>query len=286
MTSKSAYTLVELLTVIAIIMVVIAILLPALIQVREAAQQTVCASNLRQLGMAVEMYSADYDGALIKEFYGFPPVISSPPSNSDPNVIQSYSWRHAVQPYVKNIRVFACPTNPLATDSRYWSNGVTYTGGVGGDWIPGGYATNQDVIGFANGELHGLSSGLALDTDIPDPASTIILMDTRYNWNDAKIDWIAGNMLSGPGLPDDASYHGGVDPCGDNPLGAPGAPSCLYYDEGTFQTHQGLINFVFADGHVKPLKLAATAIPNDLWDSGYTLAQRSELVNSMLPEYR
>jgi len=56
------FTLIELLVVVAIIAVLISILLPALQQAREQARSAQCASNLRQLGMAQEMYRTDHDG--------------------------------------------------------------------------------------------------------------------------------------------------------------------------------------------------------------------------------
>jgi prepilin-type processing-associated H-X9-DG protein/prepilin-type N-terminal cleavage/methylation domain-containing protein len=58
--SYPAFTLVELLVVIAIIAVLIAILLPALTRVKQQAQQTACASNLRQLGQGMTMYTGQY----------------------------------------------------------------------------------------------------------------------------------------------------------------------------------------------------------------------------------
>lgn len=55
-----AFTLIELLVVISIIALLIAILLPALQQAREQARLTVCAANLRQLGIGYHSYASDY----------------------------------------------------------------------------------------------------------------------------------------------------------------------------------------------------------------------------------
>jgi prepilin-type N-terminal cleavage/methylation domain-containing protein/prepilin-type processing-associated H-X9-DG protein len=59
-TSDRAFTLVELLVVIAIIAILIAILLPVLTRVKQQAQQTACASNLRQLGQAMTGYTSHF----------------------------------------------------------------------------------------------------------------------------------------------------------------------------------------------------------------------------------
>lgn len=56
------FTLIELLVVVAIIAVLMALLLPALSQAREQAKKTVCGSNLRQVGIAINIYASQNSG--------------------------------------------------------------------------------------------------------------------------------------------------------------------------------------------------------------------------------
>jgi prepilin-type N-terminal cleavage/methylation domain-containing protein len=58
---RSIFTLIELLVVIAIIAILAAMLLPALSMAREKAREAACKNNLKQMGLAIQLYANDYD---------------------------------------------------------------------------------------------------------------------------------------------------------------------------------------------------------------------------------
>jgi prepilin-type N-terminal cleavage/methylation domain-containing protein len=71
---KRSFTLIELLVVVAIIAVLVAMLLPALGQAREASKTVTCLSNFRQIGLAAQMYLEDSQGQFFplgKQFQNF-----------------------------------------------------------------------------------------------------------------------------------------------------------------------------------------------------------------------
>jgi prepilin-type N-terminal cleavage/methylation domain-containing protein/prepilin-type processing-associated H-X9-DG protein len=64
MKTKRAFTLIELLVVIALIALLLSILLPGLKRAKDYARQTVCAAQLKQVGLGVKLYADAYDGYL------------------------------------------------------------------------------------------------------------------------------------------------------------------------------------------------------------------------------
>ncbi|HTQ09768.1 MAG TPA: prepilin-type N-terminal cleavage/methylation domain-containing protein, partial [Fimbriimonadaceae bacterium] len=93
-----AFTLIELLVVIAIIAILAAILFPVFAQAKMAAKKTVAVSNVKQLGLAIMMYQNDSDDTYPTGFG------STGWTGMD-------LWCQKVQPYVKNVNIFASPAD-------------------------------------------------------------------------------------------------------------------------------------------------------------------------------
>jgi prepilin-type N-terminal cleavage/methylation domain-containing protein/prepilin-type processing-associated H-X9-DG protein len=103
---QRAFTLIELLVVVAIIALLISILIPSLARAREVSKATVCGCNLRQLGLAVQLYADRYGGHLITA--GMP---------HGGNVDENVAWFNTLQQEYQNPLVARCPSDR----SRYWT---------------------------------------------------------------------------------------------------------------------------------------------------------------------
>ncbi|GIV19219.1 MAG: hypothetical protein KatS3mg023_0970 [Armatimonadota bacterium] len=105
---RNGFTLIELLVVIAIIAILAAILFPVFAQAREKARQTSCLSNLKQLGLAIVMYAQDYDekfpNAGSWEWWEWQAEHDNPDTFPGGIVFR-------LRPYVKNMGIFACPSD-------------------------------------------------------------------------------------------------------------------------------------------------------------------------------
>jgi prepilin-type processing-associated H-X9-DG protein/prepilin-type N-terminal cleavage/methylation domain-containing protein len=174
------FTLVELLVVLAIIGTLVALLVPSLTGAIGAADEVRCASNLRQIGYATQLYLKDYDGWFFPLYgvpaknaagrdwyYGFEPNGSA--SLGEGNRILDRS-RGKLAPYLGSVEGMACPAIPFggAYKPKYkgeqWTYGVNrclsthpnnLKGGVNGNgngnyyWIRGRDASRTVI--FADG---------------------------------------------------------------------------------------------------------------------------------------
>lgn len=95
---RHAFTLIELLVVIAIIAILVALLVPAVQKVREAAARTQCINNLKQMGLALHNYESSYKT--------FPAGSSGPASTATPPPPYRHGWVAFTLPWIDQENVF------------------------------------------------------------------------------------------------------------------------------------------------------------------------------------
>jgi prepilin-type N-terminal cleavage/methylation domain-containing protein/prepilin-type processing-associated H-X9-DG protein len=125
---RRGFTLIEILVVIAIIAILAAILFPVFSRARAKARQATCASNLKQLATAMEMYVSDYDETLP----------GAPNGNGGDGVYGGWVWyadfgtpvagyfevvRGALYPYTRNAQIYICPEDSSRSGCSYEMNG-------------------------------------------------------------------------------------------------------------------------------------------------------------------
>ena len=153
---RSAFTLVEILIVLAITGVLAAILLPVFNSARNSSRTTSCASNLRQIGVAMQLYVNDYQG-----FYP-----SYHPGKAD------CTWADRMFPYLKTEKVLWCP----AFDDGEYRTGCTAPEEINGvkHFYNGSYDLN--TLEDAVSEI-GRTAPCVPEMRVRFPAQTILLLD-------------------------------------------------------------------------------------------------------------
>lgn len=120
---RKAFTLIELLVVIAIIAILAAILFPVFAQAKAASKRSACLSNLRQIGLANEMYLNDYDDLMPwvpDAWLKLTPAVDS----GGKTYAGLGPFMPLWEPYIKNQELYRSPVTEKFTDwrSHYVSN--------------------------------------------------------------------------------------------------------------------------------------------------------------------
>jgi prepilin-type N-terminal cleavage/methylation domain-containing protein/prepilin-type processing-associated H-X9-DG protein len=211
-TVHRGFTLIELLVVIAIIAILAAILFPVFARAREKARTASCQSNLKQMGIAMVMYSTDYDEYPVPVYLYFADGVP-------------HFWISLIEPYAKNKGVWICPTGlkPGTYPDQQW-----------GAWM-GCY------VGTAGYRLNNVSVWYP-DSYYRNPAQLIRGMDgVRYGVVNGA--WVL-EPNSWPGW-----SSGWTEPCPE--LWSPNQRDYTPTTSDVSDRHSEGYNAVFADGHVK-----------------------------------
>jgi prepilin-type N-terminal cleavage/methylation domain-containing protein/prepilin-type processing-associated H-X9-DG protein len=267
------FTLIELLVVIAIIAILAAILFPVFAKVREKARQTACASNMKQLGLALVQYVQDYD-----EF--------NPPGANQYG--GACGWAEQIYPYVKSTAVFKCPDEAMSTAV------VSY--GYNENFVKNSYPTVTGPVAQPLSQFNSPSQTIALfevtgngsatQANAYDITGAICPAYASACADDFNSGGLGGNSPAGYGL---GSSQYELLGQGDSNTAANGDYQ-LQYSTGymlnssklatTFAAptgrHTDGSNFAFEDGHVKWLRSAAVSAGDDQYNSDPTFCTNGD----------
>jgi prepilin-type N-terminal cleavage/methylation domain-containing protein/prepilin-type processing-associated H-X9-DG protein len=276
--ARFGYTLIELLVVIAVLATLIAFIVAAVQQSRQAAARIQCQNNLRQVGIALHDYHAAY--GVFPPALGPPaiPVVSGPAGPTAPDDEITQTWLRQIVPYLQEatptyeavFAFFNCPADPR------------YPAGLFNPYDSHGYTSYLAVEGYSTYGDEGimfLNSRIAA-VNVTDGTSNTIIVAERpplllgviwgWGWWDS---WDEGAV--GIGLKNTKSLQA-VGPCPATQLFGPGArsagptgyigtPDPIWMDinchaNHPWSFHAGGANMLFADGAVRFVSYSAAQI--------------------------
>jgi prepilin-type N-terminal cleavage/methylation domain-containing protein/prepilin-type processing-associated H-X9-DG protein len=287
-----AFTLVELLVVIAIIAILIALLLPAVQQVREAAARAQCMNNLKQIGLALHNYHDVYKH-LPPGYAATPPYLDGAtdtapgwgwaafilPQLEQSNLYHQLNFAQPVQnsPSIQTlVPIYLCPSDLFPQGPFPLTDGL---GNIICMAAPASYAAccgndaSDTTAATGNGVFYRNSQTRL--TDITDGTSETILIGERA--------WAKANGIWAGAAPNGVIRRGRYNPCQPVVSGAwyPAATlvlahthlnNALFDPDGSAgmddfsSMHVGGSNFLFADGSVHFLR----SVPSDNPDGSFT----------------
>lgn len=258
---RNGFTLIELLVVMAIISILMALLLPAVQQTREAARRTQCRNNLHQIGLAFHNFGdttrvLPYGSTL--EFYSAfataLPMFEQVQLHENYDFTQTYTIPENTAALNENISSFKCPSMWLPREVP--DQLCNEIGGVGSYAVcegTGSYMTECDGLFPMNWAAYGIANEPVRFEDIKDGTShTIMVGELNYQMEDYL--WTASSS-SCPARAGEIRWGGarwGVGYPGISMANTSGTfNENSYANYTSFKSdHTGGAFFLFADGSV------------------------------------
>ncbi|MBQ0105205.1 MAG: DUF1559 domain-containing protein [Armatimonadetes bacterium] len=224
---KKGFTLIELLVVIAIIAILAAILFPVFAQAREKARQTSCLSNLKNLGTAIMLYVDDNHETYPGSYTDL----------GDGNKYGYYFWTGKLFSYVKDWKVYYCPSHwktydSTASDTMGYSTTAQFYRAFGAGYSPNAHLLFSTAAPTTPVKMSRVKS----------PSNIVALFDGSYYWMNTTA--IGSNGQYGQYLP-------GAGLCGITAASNVTGDTLEDFNNGR---HNGGINVTFADGHASYMK--------------------------------